>query len=203
MSEFKGAFLFHAPGGAGLRERVVHEDGLARTSLVPVDGPAAAAAAASELREREGLDLVELYGGLGPVAAAAVWDATGGAVPVGTVGVEDEDLGRERVAIFEQPGADPQRDRWTFEHGGRRLTFVAAPEADAVPAVAAELVAAGATRVELCGGLGALPAAATIAAVGDRAEVVAVAFGFESLPGAAGYRARFEAALAALTDPTT
>jgi hypothetical protein len=40
------------------------------------------------------------------------------------------------------------------------------------------------------------PTAAAIDAVGDRARVGAVMFGFESLPGVASYRARFEEAVA-------
>jgi hypothetical protein len=56
--------------------------------------------------------------------------------------------------------------------------------------VASELVAAGAERVELCGGMGPVPAAA--AALVVDVPVTTVLFGFESLPAAAAYRARFE-----------
>lgn len=42
--------------------------------------------------------------------------------------------GRDRVAIFEAEEVDPRRDRWSSEHGGRTVTFVAAPGPDGVPA---------------------------------------------------------------------
>jgi len=74
--------------------------------------------------------------------------------------------------------------------------IVAAPEPAAVPAIAVPLVDEGAERLELCGGLGVVPAAATIAAVAGRARVVPVLFGFGSLPLVARYRSRFEDALA-------
>lgn len=54
-------------------------------------------------------------------------------------------------------------------------------------------MAAGAERVELCGGMGPIPAAAVARAV--NVPVTTVLFGFESLPFAAAYRARFEASL--------
>lgn len=77
------------------------------------------------------------------------------------------------------------------------MTIAGVTGPDAVPATAVELVDQGVERIEICGGLGALPAAAAIAALDGRAPVAAVAFGFESLPGAAAYRARFERTLLA------
>jgi hypothetical protein len=197
VTRFNEAFIILA-GGADQSEPTYREGELSRTALVPVPDAERAAAVAAEL-SRDGLDLIELYGGFGPTAAAAVFDATGGQVPVGVVGVEEAAPVRERAVIFEAPNADPRTDRYVFEHAGGRITIVAAPSAESVPAVAEQLVREGVERVDLCGGLGALPAAATIAAVGDRAKVGAVMFGFESLPGAASYRARFEAAAAGAT----
>jgi 6-phosphofructokinase len=196
MTQFKEAFIFLADG-ADSAERTYRETALNRTALVPVPDADTAAAVAAELH-RDGLDLIELYGGFGPKAAAAVLAATGSEVPVGVVGVEEGDPARERAVIFLAPDADPAKDRYVHEHAGGRITIVAVPSAEAVPAAAEQLVREGVERLVICGGLGVLPAAAAIEAVGDRAQVGAVMFGFESLPGVASYRARFEEAAAAM-----
>lgn len=91
--------------------------------------------------------------------------------------------------VFEATGTDPARDTFAFRAGGHTTTIVLVPDATAVPGAAADLAALGAETIELCGGLGPLPQAAAQAAVGDRARVGAVAFGFESLDGAAAYKA--------------
>ncbi|MEQ3553635.1 DUF6506 family protein [Pseudonocardia nematodicida] len=64
---------------------------------------------------------------------------------------------------------------------------------DRVAAVAAEETARGAGRVELCGALGPVPHAAVRRAVGDRAEVGAVMYGFESLEATTSFKQRFAA----------
>lgn len=192
MTRFSEAFIFLAGSGA---EPQVREGELSRTAFVPVENIDGAVAAARELNAG-GLDLVELYAGLGPTAAAAVFDAIDGHAPVGMVGVEQDAPVRDRAIIFAPYGADPGGERYVFEHADGRMTIAGVTGPDAVAATAVELADAGAQRIELCGGLGALPAAATIAALGGRVPVAAVAFGFESLPGAAAYRARFEQTLA-------
>jgi Family of unknown function (DUF6506) len=193
MTQFKEALIFLADG-TDPADRTYRETALTRTALVPVPDAETAAAVAAEL-QHDGLDLVELYGGFGPTAAAAVLAATGGQVPVGVVGVEEDTPARERAVIFAGVGADPAKDRYVFEHAGGRITIVVVPAPEAVPAVADQLVREGVERLDICGGLGAGTAAAAIEAVGDRARVGAVMFGFESLPGAASYRARFEEAV--------
>jgi hypothetical protein len=197
MTQFKEAFIFLAEG-LDPADQAYRQTEFSRSTFVPVPDAETAAAVAAELHDG-GLDLIELYGGFGPKAAAAVFEATGGQVPVGVVGVEEDTPSRSRAVIFEAPGADPANDRDVFDHAGGRITIVAAPSAEDVPATAEQLVREGVDRLELCGGLGAVPAAATIEAVGDRARVSAVMFGFESLPGVASYRARFEEAVAAAT----
>jgi Family of unknown function (DUF6506) len=194
MTQFKEALIFLAEG-TDPAERSHRETALTRTALVPVPDAETAAAVAAELLD-DGLDLVELYGGFGPRAAATVLAATGGQVPVGVVGVEEDTPVRERAIIFGGLGADPAKDRYEFEHAGGRITIVVVPAPEAVPAAAEQLVREGVELLEVCGGLGAASAAAAIDAVGDRARVGAVMFGFESLRGAASYRARFEEAVA-------
>ena len=194
MRRFEEAFIFLAEGGDPAK-RTVRESELVRTVHVPVPDPPAAAAVATELRAG-GLDLIELYGGLGPREAAAVIDAAGGEVPVGLVGVEAHEVPRNRAVIFMGIGADPARDRYVHEHGDGRTTLVGIPDPDAAPAQAAALVNEGVEHIEICGGLGPLVAAAVMDEVGGRASVASVMFGFESLPAVAAYRRRFEEALA-------
>lgn len=194
MSQFNEAFIVRAEG-ADPAQRKARESELVRTTFVPVPDAAAAARVAGELLAG-GLDLIELYGGLGPMDAAAVIEAADGIVPVGLVSVEEEQAVVQRAAIFMAIDADPAADRYVFEHDGGRMTLVAVPEPAAVPATAVRLVDEGAERIEICGGLGPLPAAAATEAINARVPVSAVMFGFESLPAIAAYRTRFEHALA-------
>jgi hypothetical protein len=197
MAHFNEAFIFLAEG-ADPAERTVRETEFTHSEIVPVPDAETAATVAAEMHADRGLDLVELYGGFGASAAATVIEATGGGeVPVGLAGAEEDAGVRDRAAIFAAWGADPAKDRHVYEYGGGRITFVAVSSPEQVPAVARELVDTGAERIEICGGLGTLPSAATIEAVGDRTMVRSIMFGFESLPSVASYRARFEEAVAA------
>jgi hypothetical protein len=174
---FRNVFLVQTATPAG---SVVREDALSVTTIVPVADKAAAVEAVRSLGQ---IDLVELYGGLGIEAAAAVVAAAPG-VPVGFAGDMDAESAQV-VILYEEEGADPAVDRWTF---GTR-TVVAVPSTADAPAVAAEFVAKGATRVELCGGMGPVPAAAVRKVVD--VPVTTVLFGFESLAAAAAYQARY------------
>ncbi|GGP68089.1 DUF6506 family protein [Saccharothrix coeruleofusca] len=195
MALLRGLFAYLVPGADPTSQRVVREDALTRITLVPVPSAEAAAAVAAELLASEGLDLIELYGGLGPKAAAKVLAVTGdGAVPVGLVGVEYPAPEGNIAAVFAASGADSATDRWVFEHEAGRVTVVVVPSTADVAPVARELVAEGVERIEVCGGMGPVPATEVMAATGDRVPVSAVLYGFESLPAVAAYRARFEAA---------
>jgi len=176
---FRNLFLVLVPD-ADPADGVVHTDDLSSTAIVPVPS---VEAAVSVVAAFGAADLIELYGGLGHEAAAAVLSVAPG-VPVGFPGPALPPVAS--AVLFEDPGAPL---RWRFG----ATTVAAVPSAAEAPLVAASLVAAGAERVELCGGMGPVPAAAVAAAVD--VPVVAVLFGFESLPAAAAYRARFEAAL--------
>lgn len=96
-----------------------------------------------------------------------------------------------RAVIAELPGTDPDRDRHFFTHGDRLTLLILVPDAGRVVGVARELADAGFSRIELCGGLGATWQAKVIDAVGDRARVGAVLYGFESLVQAADFKTRF------------
>lgn len=178
---FRNLFLVLVPD-ADPADRVEHTDDLSSTSIVPVPSEAAAVSVVKSFGE---VHLIELYGGFGFETAAAVLAAVPD-VPVGFPGPALPPVGS--AVLFEDPDVGPEGVRWSF---GATTVAAVASVAD-VAAVAAELVAAGASRVELCGGMGPVPAAEVSAAVD--VPVTTVLFGFESLPAAAAYRARFEEA---------
>jgi hypothetical protein len=97
--------------------------------------------------------------------------------------------------IYEEAGADPATDRIATRHGDHATTIVATGDGspESVAQLAAELVGEGADAVELCGGMGPVPHAATLAAIGGRVPVGSVMFGFESLTPGAAYKAGFSA----------
>jgi hypothetical protein len=99
------------------------------------------------------------------------------------------------VIIYEAAEADPATDRITTRHGEHVTTVVATGDGapQSVAKLAAELVDQGADVIELCGGMGPVPEAAVLAAVGDRATVGTVMYGFESLTSVAAYKAGFAA----------
>lgn len=195
--KFEVAFIHLAPGADPAADRSVKESALDRTTFVPVPDAAAAVQVAAELVDG-GVELIELYAGLGMPAAAAVIDTVDGRVPVGVVGYDDPRVAtpRSTAVIYHVAGADPAVDRVVSEHGGKRTTFVAIPDDDAIARVARDLVDEGAERIELCGGLGPVPAARVIEAIGGRVPVGAILFGVESVTGTADYKARFEARVA-------
>jgi Family of unknown function (DUF6506) len=99
-------------------------------------------------------------------------------------------MSSSNVIVYARPGADPAVERITTEHEGSRTILIAA-DPDAIESAAIQAVHDGAERVELCGALGPLWHAKVLQAVGDRASVGAVMFGFESLTGVADYKARY------------
>jgi hypothetical protein len=177
---FRNLFLVLVPG-ADPADRVVHADDLSSMTIVPVPSVAAATSVTASFGE---VHLIELYGGLGLDAAAAVLAVAPG-VPVGFPGPAMPPVAS--AVLFEDPGA--AGTRWRFGN----TTVAAVPSVAAVVDTAVALVAAGAERVELCGGMGPVPAAEVAAAVD--VPVTTVLFGFESLSPATAYRARFEEAL--------
>lgn len=172
---FRNLFLVLVPD-ADPEDRVVHADDLSHTTIVPVPSAEAAVPVVTSFGE---VDLIELYGGLGIDTAAAVLAVAPG-VPVGFPGPALPPVAS--AVVFE----DPVKARWTFG----ATTVVTVPSVSEVPAMAVRLAEAGAERIELCGGMGPVPAAAAQAVVA--VPVTTVLFGFESLPPAVAYRARFE-----------
>ncbi|MGW2393522.1 DUF6506 family protein [Streptomyces lydicamycinicus] len=82
-------FIYTAAGSAADGDVSVVDTGECRTVLVGVEKPEQALAVARRL-VGEGVQLIELCGGFGPVWAGRVIEAIDGAVPVGTVGYGPE-----------------------------------------------------------------------------------------------------------------
>lgn len=79
------AFIFEAPETDPKTDRMVIERGGIRSIVVAVPAQAAVVQAAVELAA-EGAQFIELCGGFEPVWAGRVIEATGGKIPIGTVG---------------------------------------------------------------------------------------------------------------------
>ncbi|MFF9896526.1 DUF6506 family protein [Streptomyces longispororuber] len=82
-------FIYTADGSPAGGQVDVVDTGACRTVLVGVEKPEEGIEAARRL-VGEGVQLIELCGGFGPVWAGRVIEAIDGAVPVGTVGYGPE-----------------------------------------------------------------------------------------------------------------
>ena len=84
-------FIYTAPGADPSGELTVAETARCRTVLVGVEKPEQGVDAARRL-VAEGVQLIELCGGFGPVWAARIIKAIDGVVPVGSVGYGPETI---------------------------------------------------------------------------------------------------------------
>jgi uncharacterized protein DUF6506 len=91
-------FIYTADGSREGGEWTTVDTGQCRTTLVGVARPDESVEVARRL-VAEGVQLIELCGGFGPVWAAKIREATGGAVPLGVVGYGPESVSQVH-AIF-------------------------------------------------------------------------------------------------------
>lgn len=84
-------FIFTGRGLDPGVDRIVIERGDYRAVIVGMDSTVHAAQVARDM-VAEGIELIELCGGFGPVATAAVLNAIDHAVPVGAVGYGPESI---------------------------------------------------------------------------------------------------------------
>lgn len=96
------AFIFEAPETDPATDRMVIERGGLRSIVVAIPDPAAVTAVAVELVDA-GVQFIELCGGFEPEWAGRVVEATGGRVPVGTVGYAGGGSVARMSAIFSPP----------------------------------------------------------------------------------------------------
>ncbi|WP_316734919.1 DUF6506 family protein [Pedobacter aquatilis] len=96
-----------------------------------------------------------------------------------------------KAIIYEGYGAKPNETKFIRESASGRQTIVAIGEASESLPAAIALVDEGVELIELCGYLSPIWRAKVTAAIGNRAKVSSVTFGYESLALAASYSASF------------
>lgn len=94
------AFIFEAPETDPATDRMVIERGGVRTVVVAVPEQSAVIDAAVELVS-SGVQFIELCGGFEPVWTGKVIEATGGRIPVGSVGYAGGDSIPRMTEIFQ------------------------------------------------------------------------------------------------------
>ncbi len=188
MSDYDEAFIFLAPESTAVERKALRHSG-GVTGLIWVPDGATAADVAAELAA-DGTRLFELYRGFDLAAAARVIEAVDGRAPVGVpVGAPQV---RHSVTIYGDEHADPVHDRVTHHHvDGGTTTVIGAANSDVV-AVAVKAVGAGAELIQVCGGEPLTTAARVAAAIGDRVPVTLTSWPFESITGAAAFKAAYE-----------
>lgn len=85
-------FIFLGPETDSAVDRVAIERGGFRSTIVPVPEPSAAAVEVAVELVEDGVQLIELCGIFGPSLTAQVIEATGGRVPIGSVGFGSESV---------------------------------------------------------------------------------------------------------------
>ena len=91
-------FIFTGPGNDPSRTRVVTGSKACRLTAVGVERPEQGIEVARQL-VAEGVQMIELCGGFGPIWTGRILEAIGGAVPVGAVGYGPEAIAQVN-AIF-------------------------------------------------------------------------------------------------------
>ncbi|OZM72008.1 hypothetical protein CFN78_17900 [Amycolatopsis antarctica] len=189
-------FVFLAAQADPAGHRVDRPGPAGGTAYVWVPDAAAAARVVAE-QARVGAGLVELYRGFDLRAAEPVLRAADGRVPVGVsgwgpAGTTGPDAPRDSVMIVGAGERELELGPFTTDIGGLRTTVVPVGDEAGVERAAARAAADGADLIELCGGTELVTAARAQRAAGG-VPVVLVGWPFESITGAAAYRAAFEA----------
>lgn len=192
MSEeanYDGLFVFLEPGSNPAADRqVIEHSADSRTLLVWVPDAEKAAEVAASAVDENGVRLVELYRGFDLRGAARVIERVVPRAPVAAASYERGTANteiRRSASIYES--TKPAK-RVLQEHGDG-WTVVVGASLEQMPDVAEQLVDEGADLIEICGGTDLTAAAAVKQRLGDRAQVSLVSWPFESLEGAASYKA--------------
>lgn len=172
-------------------DRVTRSTARGQLTFVGVGDPDQAPGVASDL-VGDGVERLELCGGLGPAEAGKVVRAVRGRASVGAVsfGVESVDAAarfRDRVLagarqtagfLYLQDGADPVADRTVLDPGPLRTWFVPVPDESQLAAVASAMVEQEDSElIELYRGVGPVALTQVIESVDGRAAVGAVRHG--------------------------
>lgn len=96
-----------------------------------------------------------------------------------------------KAIIYEGYGAEPDQTKFVRESASGKLTIVAIGDPAESLSAAIALVNDGAELIELCGAISPTWRAKVSEAIGNRAKVSSVTFGFESLALAAAFSSSF------------
>ncbi|WP_426122239.1 DUF6506 family protein [Pararhizobium sp. PWRC1-1] len=185
----KKAIIYEAAGADPARDRI-ERAGLTIVAIGRVDELVDIASGLA----LEGVELIELCGGISPRWRPIVQAAVGPNIRVSSVtfGMEsltpaarysaayDNGVPPPGAFIFLEPNADPQKDRFNQDFPALRMTFVAVAAEAAAAAIARTLVDDGIGLIELYGGFTSAGAAVVIDAVEGRAPVGIGSFTLEA-----------------------
>lgn len=187
------AIIYEAHGADPERDRFVRESKSGRLTIIATGDPGQVPAVARELAD-QGVELIELCGGISPVWRPKVSAAAGNRVRVSSVTFGVESLpaaaaysaaylaGRppKEAYVFIEADADPDRDRFVKTFPPQHSTFIPVPDEATGARVAADLAKTGYGLIELYGGFSMQGAAAVIEAVNGRAPVGIGSFTLEA-----------------------
>lgn len=186
------AMIYESPYAKAEGESVVIDTGSGKVTIVTVPDTAKTIPWARKLVD-QGIERIELCGGMSPTWRDKVAAAVKNAVPVSSVtfGFESLKLAAAYSAKFDDgkptkeafiillPGADARRDRLRQAHASQTTTLLAVATGDEAVAAAREMVADGVELIELYG-FDTKRASAVITAVNGAAPVGAGSFGLEA-----------------------
>lgn len=195
MNVTKRAVIYHRNGADPQKDKIIYDYNGKQTILVGITDEEQAIPLAKQL-VADGVQLIELCGGLGVIWQAKVQAAIDRNVPVAAVlfGVESlvsaADYNARYTAgqgpfieafITIHPGADPTVDRKVIADDFGHTTFVAVSDEDTAAKVGAELAAEKVQLIELYGEFTPAGAAKVIEATGNGKVPVGVnAYGPDS-----------------------
>lgn len=183
------AVFYEFHGGDLTVDRIIYQSPAGDVTILLAGDPAAIPPMAAKLAE-EGVNLIELCGGLPLAYRAKVKEAAGASVLVASVafGIESIVKAAEfnnafmagkpppEACILHMPGADPATDRFVRHSGPQHTTFIMSDESAAID-VAAELAGQGVGLIELYGSWSDHVTAEIIEILAGRAAVGVSGFG--------------------------
>lgn len=184
-----GLFLFLEPNSDPARDReVIEHTGGGSTLVIWAPDAESAAEAAKTAVDEHGVRLIELYRGFGLRSAARVVETVVPRAPVAKASFDPGAAVPAKITRSASIYHSDHEERIVREHGDG-WTAVVGTSVERMPEVAEQLVAEGAELIEICGGTELTAAAAVHAKLGDQVPVSLVSWPFESLEGAAAFKA--------------
>jgi len=186
----KVAYQFCYPGTDSKKHRAMIETPNLSLKIVGAkDFDDAANVAKSHVEDN--IQIIELCGGHGPTGGMRVIEAVGGKIPVGLALYWTEQMEKFRplmsvamlkaAYLFVCPGTDSKKHRVTIETPNLSLKIVGAKDFDDAANVAKSLAEDGTQLIEVGRGHGPVGAARVIEAVGGKALVGPVFYGWEEM----------------------